>query len=180
MVASDDTVAWRRRLPHLQRRERTYFLTFCTEKRHELSPAARDVAMACVLHDSGLTYYLIEVVVMPDHVHMIFQPFDFSLQTILGRIKGVSSRLINEVTGRSGRLWQGEYFDRILRRDEDIRKKAEYVAANPVRAGLVESPDQYRWLWRWWNAEDQQRWRDEIVRGILSGARATSPAPSRR
>jgi REP element-mobilizing transposase RayT len=176
MMISDDTVAWRRRLPHLQRRDRTYFLTFCTQERRELTPIARDIAMSCVLHDNGGIHYLIEVVVMPDHVHVLFQPFDFSLDTILTRIKSVSSRLINQLLVRKGRLWQEGYFDRILRRSEDVQKKCEYVAANPVRAGLVQSPDEYRWLWRWWNEQDRERWNEDSVRAILSGARATSPA----
>ena len=156
-MISDDTVAWRRGLPHLQRPERTYFLTFCTHQRQILSAAARDIVLACVLYDNGRTYFLHEVVVMPDHVHILMDPFDFTLKVIMRRIKGVSSRLINRSLGRKGRLWQDGYFDRILRRDEDLAKKAEYVAANPVRAGLVETPDEYRWLWRWWNANDHAR-----------------------
>ena len=131
--------------------------------------------MACVLHDNARTYYLLEVVVMTDHVHMLVHPFDFSLKVIMRRIKGVSSRDINRLLRRNGRLWQQGYFDRILRRDEDVRKKAEYVAANPVRAGLVTTPDEYRWLWRWWNTDDHDRWSDDIVTSILSGA-AGDPA----
>ena len=49
--------------------------------------------------------------------------------------------------GRSGSLWQRESFDHILRRDEDLIEKAEYIANNPVRAGLVARPEEYRWLW---------------------------------
>jgi hypothetical protein len=51
---------------------------------------------------------------------------------------------------RFGPLWQDESFDRVLRSDEDVRKKADYICANPVRAGLVSSEDQYPWIWREW------------------------------
>jgi putative transposase len=51
---------------------------------------------------------------------------------------------------RSGRLWQPESFDRILRNTESARAKAEYVIMNPVRAGLCATPDEYPWVWREW------------------------------
>ncbi|MFW6189717.1 MAG: hypothetical protein ACOC7T_04710 [Planctomycetota bacterium] len=33
---------------------------------------------------------------------------------------------------------------------ECIREKVEYICRNPVRAGLVDSPEEYPWLWRTW------------------------------
>ncbi|HET7712274.1 MAG TPA: hypothetical protein VFL80_10135, partial [Thermoanaerobaculia bacterium] len=69
---------------------------------------------------------------------------------VMQRIKSVSSHSINKVLGRNGTLWQDESFDRILRSGEDLRKKCEYVVENPVRAGLVERIEKYRWIWREW------------------------------
>ena len=66
------------------------------------------------------------------------------------RIKGVSARQINQLFGRRGSLWQDESFDRVLRSDEDVYKKGEYIAQNPVRAGLAQTPEDYKWLWRQW------------------------------
>ena len=37
-----------------------------------------------------------------------------------------------------------------LRSDEDVRKRVEYICANPVRAGLSQHEDDYPWLWREW------------------------------
>ena len=48
---------------------------------------------------------------------------------------------------RSGQAWQRESFDRVLRREESTRAKVEYMILNPVRAGLVQSALEYRWLW---------------------------------
>jgi REP element-mobilizing transposase RayT len=87
---------------------------------------------------------------MPDHVHMIFTPYDYALPIIMKRVKGVSARFINAADHTKGGIWQGESFDHILRSDEDLMKKAEYVCTNPVRAGLVTSIDDYRWIWRSW------------------------------
>jgi REP element-mobilizing transposase RayT len=95
------------------------------------------------------------VVVMPDHVHMIFVPeIDqvrqeiFSLERIMKAIKGSSSHLINRQLGGSRRVWQEESFDHVLRSSESLDEKIRYVLNNPVRRGLVSSPSEYAWLWQ--------------------------------
>ena len=128
-----------------------YLLTFVTFGRQVLAPAARDVVLKCIVHDHLLTYWLQAAVVMPDHVHMLLAPYDgVLLSRLVSRIKGVSARWINIEAGRFGHVWQREYFDHILRSDEDIQRKAEYICQNPVRAGLVKCVDDYPWIWRQW------------------------------
>jgi len=151
MPVGNDTFASSRHLPHLEKAEKTYFVTFTTREREILVPAARDIALACCVHDHEVIYWLECALVMPDHVHMIFTPYEGrTLSFIMNRVKGASSHLINKATGRRGHLWQDESFDRIVRAHEDLRKKCEYVCANPVRAGLVQTPDEWPWLWRQW------------------------------
>ena len=62
-------------------------------------------------------------------------------------IKGTSAHRINHFLNRNGQVWQRESFDRLLRREESIRAKVEYMVQNPVRAGLVRTAEEYRWLW---------------------------------
>ena len=47
----------------------------------------------------------------------------------------------------SGPVWQEESFDHVLRSQESLEQKLEYIQQNPVRRGLVEKPEDYRWLW---------------------------------
>jgi len=85
---------------------------------------------------------------MPDHVHFIFTAYEnYNLAMIMDRVKSVSAHAIAKSRGRRGSVWQREYFDRIVRASEDLRKKCEYVCENPIRAGL---PPGYRWIWRQW------------------------------
>ena len=90
---------------------------------------------------------------MPEHVHMVITPcYDklghmYAVADIIGPIKGASAREVNRLLGWSGRLWQREFFDHQLRRDESIAEKCEYIRQNPVRRGLVDNPDDYRWIW---------------------------------
>src|SRR5271170_1219021 len=97
----------------------------------------------CVLH--GL-------VVMPDHVHLVLVALSdengpISLPEILQKLKSESAHRINKLLGRKGAVWQHESFDHVLRREEGIAAKLEYMAENPVRAGLVSNTGEYRWTW---------------------------------
>jgi|ERR1017187_34235 hypothetical protein len=57
------------------------------------------------------------------------------------------ARSINKLTGRTGPVWQDESFDHVLRGDESLRETMDYVCQNPVRKGLVDKPEDYKWLW---------------------------------
>ena len=54
-------------------------------------------------------------------------------------IKSTSAHKINRLLNRSGQVWQRESFDRLLRREESIHAKVEYMVQNPVRAGLART-----------------------------------------
>ena len=110
--------------------------------------------MDATLRANQWTIDLRAVVVMPDHVHMVFTPLVdiersevFSLARITKAIKGTSAHLINRQLGRPGRVWQEESFDRVLRISEKLDEKMAYILDNPVRKGLVSSAGEYRWLW---------------------------------
>jgi len=93
---------------------------------------------------------------MPDHVHVIFTALTddkgnpFGLAEIMNGIKGASAHTINKILGRRGHVWQREFFDHVLRSDESIHSKVQYLCENPVRKGLVTGVDDYPWLWREW------------------------------
>ena len=98
----------------------------------------------CILHAA---------VVMPDHVHLILTPLadedgPFSIPMIMHAIKSESAHRINKALGRRGKVWQDESFDHVLRNDENLARKIVHVLENPVRAGLTNSREEYRWLWR--------------------------------
>jgi putative transposase len=85
-------------------------------------------------------------VVMPDHLHWLFQLQQASLAELVCRVKSRSSHSINPWRREQGRLWQQGYHDRALRRDEDLKNAARYIIMNPLRAGLVKRVGDYP-LW---------------------------------
>jgi putative transposase len=91
---------------------------------------------------------------MPDHVHLTYSPrrradgWSYSLPEIMKAIKGRAARYINVALKRNGPVWQQEFFDHVLRSNESLVDRVEYVCQNPVRAGLVKMEADYLWVWK--------------------------------
>ncbi|MDD2901103.1 MAG: transposase [Syntrophales bacterium] len=147
---------YRRTLPHLQAEDKPLFVTFATYKRWQLPETVRSMVLKHCLHDHGIKLQVHGVVVMPDHVHMILTHLNdedgnpFGLAEIMNGFKGASAHSINKALARRGPVWQDESFDHILRSDEQVGSKVDYICENPVRKGLVINEDDYPWLWREW------------------------------
>ena len=77
--------------------------------------------------------------VMPDHVHLVLSPAPAcDAIAFVARFKSLTLRSVWEL-GIKGSFWQRGFWDRILRKDEDLRTAVDYVLNNPVRQGLVAS-----------------------------------------
>lgn len=144
---------YRRNLPHWQSPGSVYFITFRTYKDVVLSEDARDVALSSILFWKDKKFSLYGAVVMPDHAHIILQPLEkaqqcfYSLADILHSIKSYSAKKINSLSGSSGTVWLDENFDRIVRDDEELLEKMNYIKNNPVKTGLPEVAADYKWLY---------------------------------
>jgi REP element-mobilizing transposase RayT len=145
---------YRRRLPHYQKDFHPLFVTFTTDHRWQLPPPARDIVLDCCVLQNGTKLDLHAAVVMPDHVHLIYSPlsredgWSYSLPEIMKAIKGRSARYINVLLKRTGSVWQEEFFDHVLRSNDSLVDRVDYVLQNPVRAGLVLTEEEYRWIWK--------------------------------
>jgi REP element-mobilizing transposase RayT len=63
---------YRRHLPHYQKDDQPFFVTFTTDRRWQLPPEARDIVLPCWVHTNTQKFDLHAAVVMPDHVHLIY------------------------------------------------------------------------------------------------------------
>jgi REP element-mobilizing transposase RayT len=85
----------------------------------------------------GQRYRLLAWCVMPNHVHVVFAPFTgCGLAEILHSWKSFTSKRANTLLGLAGQFWEREYFDHLVRDDEDLARIIDYVRRNPERAGL--------------------------------------------
>ena len=118
-----------------------FLLTLVTGGRervfHDLSSELMAIRAFCeqAVRDYGTT---LAFVVMPDHVHWLLE---------LGSEGGVSEAVrVDRAKGSLAlgrRIWQKGFYDRALRRDEDLVAVARYVVGNPVRAGIVDRVGDY-------------------------------------
>ena len=86
-------------------------------------------------------------VVMPDHLHWMFELQGFSLAQVMGRVKSCSARRINLLRCTDGAIWQAGYYDHRMRDHEDLLAQALYILGNPVRRGLVSQAGAYPYAW---------------------------------
>ena len=92
-------------------------------------------------------YQLLITVVLNDHIHIILRPNEnIRLSRIMQGIKGASAREINKIRNCTGALWQSESFDRIIRNDEELLEKANYILYNPVKLGIIKDPWKYPFI----------------------------------
>jgi len=82
--------------------------------------------------------------VMPNHVHMLVTPHVVSTRW-LGPLKGFTAREANQILGIESRpFWQDESYDHLVRSSDEFAQIRRYIEGNPVKAGLAQSPDQFR------------------------------------
>jgi len=82
---------------------------------------------------------------MPNHVHLILIPRRAdSLARLLRKTHACYALQINQEHGWQGHLWQ-ERFHSFVMDEEHLLAAARYVELNPVRAGLCQRPEGWRW-----------------------------------
>jgi len=108
----------------------------------EVATAVRDVVYSAAAF--GL-FDLHASVVMPNHVHLLISP-GAPLPRITGSLKRRSARVANQILERT-RLpfWQPESFDHWVRNRDEQEALVTYIESNPVKAGLVRSPQEWPW-----------------------------------
>ncbi len=83
---------------------------------------------------------------MPNHVHVLFTLEGSSnLSFIIQSWKGCTALQANRLLGRTGRFWQPEYFDRLIKTTRQFEFYLRYILNNPVKAGLCVEVFQWPW-----------------------------------
>jgi REP element-mobilizing transposase RayT len=123
-----------------------YFVTFNTHQRLKLlaRPEIHEVfrlfSERAEEHDVAVGRY----VIMPDHVHLFvaIPATGITLSRWIHALRTVVGKELLRL-GNQKPHWQEGSFDHVLRNAESYSQKWEYVRMNPIRAGLVEDPDDW-------------------------------------
>jgi len=101
-----------------------------------------EIVATALQHFNGERYTLYAWCVMPNHVHVVLRPHpNYPLSEILHSWKSFSAKKANTVLGRKGEFWRQEYYDHLIRDEQDFAHAIEYVLDNPAKAGLKN--------WKW-------------------------------
>ena len=90
-------------------------------------------------------YLLYTWTIMPNHVHVLFATLNSNLSSVIHSWKSFTAHEANRLLKRSGRFWQPEYFDRLVKSERQFEYCIRYVLNNPVKAGLCKEMQQWPW-----------------------------------
>jgi putative transposase len=115
---------------------------------------------ACFWHDTDRMVYLTLLydmskqkgcavhayVLMTNHVHLLLTPrTSDSCARLMRNLGQQYVQYVNRRYERSGTLWEGRYRSCLVESSEYVLACHRYIELNPVRAGMVPTPDAYRW-----------------------------------
>jgi REP element-mobilizing transposase RayT len=82
---------------------------------------------------------------MPNHYHLVLVTPAANLSAAIKHLNGVYSQWWNHRHQRCGHVFQGRFKAQIVQRERYLLAVCRYVVRNPVRAGLVSHPREWRW-----------------------------------
>lgn len=85
-------------------------------------------------------------VLMTNHVHLLMTPSDSQgISKVMQSVGRTYVRAINGLYRRTGTLWEGRHKASPINSEEYLLICQRYIELNPVRAGMVDHPSEYRW-----------------------------------
>ena len=144
---------YKRRLPHFERPQAKYMVTFTTRDIGTFS-RERDITLETILHDSTentsstprascLIMFIMLLEPQIESQDAQGKPCFYVARRIL-HSKSVSSQRINKLAGMKGqRVWENESFDRVIRSEHDLEEKFHYICRNPWDSGVAKRDGDY-------------------------------------
>jgi putative transposase len=127
--------------------ERVFFATTKTsEARRILQPERNAVLLIEVLRSNVAAgnFQLHDFVIMPDHLHLLVTlPSIMTIEKAMQLIKGGFSYRLRKEFGFQGEVWQRGFSEVRVDDRQNWLQYREYIRQNPVKAGFVDSPQQY-------------------------------------
>jgi len=128
-------------------RARTFFVTTKTSMGRALLQSERNATLFIEVLRSYVAareFQVHDFVVMPDHVHLLITVSDdMAVEKAVQLMKGGFSYRLKKEFGYAGEVWQRGFSDVRIEDRESFLQHREYIAQNPVRKGLANSPEEF-------------------------------------
>jgi len=124
-----------------------YHVSFPTRWRRKLLSGiiADYIAVEILKLDSLDDCHLLAWCIMPEHVHLLIQPPDGKISKVVKRVEGRSGKKFSPYFPDMDKFWEARYWDLRLRSFKQIETECLYIENNPIRRGLCERPEDWRW-----------------------------------
>jgi REP element-mobilizing transposase RayT len=138
---------------------------------HLRNPDIAAIVENALRHFHGERYDLRAWVVMPNHVHLLFEVQETPMSELVDAWKGFAAKEANKRLGRKGQFWQDGYWDTYMRDEAHEEKAKRYIENNPVKAHLASVPKQWPW--------SSARFRDQYEKLVLPRPPRSAPVLGR-
>ena len=129
------------------RTKRTFFATTRTPSGRRLFQSDRNANLMIEVLRSSVArsdFQLHDFVIMPDHVHLLITVNgQMTIEKAMQLIKGRFSYRLKKELGYLGEVWQRGFSEVCVYDESSLKAHREYIAQNPVKAGLVKSSEEY-------------------------------------
>lgn len=128
--------------------KRVYHITMVTNNRAPILAKMRTarILVRCLRElETEVFATTFAYVIMPDHVHWLFQLEQSSVAKVVNLFKGRSARQLGLAGLAVAPIWQRGFHDHAVRTHENLRAVGRYIVANPLRAKLVNKIGDYPW-----------------------------------
>jgi putative transposase len=97
---------------------------------------------------------------MRNHYHVCLRTPKGNLARVMRHVDGLYTQRFNRRHRREGALFRGRYRAIVVDRDEYLSAVVRYIHLNPVEAGIVKTPEDYRWSshWEYLRARGAPKW----------------------
>jgi putative transposase len=156
--------------------ERTFFVTTkCSMGRHLLQSGRNAMLFIEVLRSyvAAKKFKVHDFVVMPDHVHLLLTVGPgMTIERAMQYVKGGFSYRLKKETGYAGEVWQRGYSELRVEDDRSFEEHRRYIAENPVKAGLVDSAEEFPFCFTYLAKQKQQGLKPESIRRPVGPSKA--------
>lgn len=82
---------------------------------------------------------------MDNHVHILVKTEDLHIWELVARVQSMYAKFFNKKYKYIGYLFQDRYYTELIEDDTQVLSTIRYIHLNPIRANMVEKPEDYEW-----------------------------------
>lgn len=127
----------------------SYHITARGNRRNDIFKDDEDFGYYRTLLKEVQEYYMNDYEIaayclMDNHVHILISTKDRHLCFFVSRINSIYTKYFNKKYNYIGHLFQDIYFSELIEKDEQMLETSRYIHLNPVKANMVEKPEEYK------------------------------------